>query len=199
MRNILARAAALVAAVVFTLMVTSCSVTYDESEIISASAELIEASYEINTVFFGGGLPAVESDDEVLQHYEIAEDSPYHTKEEIKTATLAVYSPDYAEFLFEKAFAGFVVSAGDDSIDADQTIDARYVEYGERLVILPIDEEDIMELDRTYDTANITVVSQKRGRATLSVPSFVDGVPSDNVELTIVMTDNGWRLDTPTY
>ncbi|MBQ6789235.1 MAG: hypothetical protein IJO81_03510 [Clostridia bacterium] len=200
MRNILTRAAALVAAVVFTMLLCACSVTYDESEIISASAELIEASYDINTVFFGSGLPAVESDDEVLRHYEIAEDSPYHTKDEIKTATLAVYSPDYAEFLFEKAFAGFVFSAGDeDSVEADQIIDARYVEYGDRLVILPIKDEDVMKLDRTYDTANITVVSQKRGRVVLSVPSFVDGVPSDDVELTVIMTADGWRLDTPTY
>ena len=56
-----------------------------------------------------------------------------------------------------------------------------------------------MKLDRTYDTANITVVSQKRGRVVLSVPSFVDGVPSDDVELTVIMTADGWRLDTPTY
>ena len=200
MKNILTRAAALVAAVVFTLLMTSCSVTYDEGEIITASAELIEASYEINTVFFGSGLPAVESDDEVLRHFEIAEDSPYHTKEEIKTATLAVYSPDYAEFLFEKAFAGFVISVGDeDSVDSNQIIDARYVQYGERLVILPVKEEDVMKLDRTYDTSSITVISQSRGRAVLSVPSLVDGVPSDDVELTVVMTEDGWRLDTPTY
>jgi hypothetical protein len=175
-------------------------VTYDEGEIISASAELIEASYDINTVFFGSGLPAVESDDEVLRHFEIAEDSPYHTKDEIKTATLAVYSPDYSELLFEKAFTGFVVSVGDeDSVDADQVIDARYVEYGDRLVILPIKDEDVMKLDRTYDTSSITVVSQKKGRAVLSVPSFVDGVPSDDITLTVVMTDDGWRLDSPTY
>ena len=200
MKNILTRAAALVAAVVFTMIMTSCSATYDENEIISASAELIEASYDINTVFFGSGLPYVESDDEVLRHWEIAPDSPYHTKEEIKAATLAVYSPDYAEFLFEKAFAGFVVSAGDeDSVDADQIIDARYVEYGDRLVILPIAEDEIMKLDRTYDTSGITVLSQKRGRAVLSVPSFVDGVPADEVELAVVMTADGWRLDTPTY
>ena len=182
MKNILTRAAALVAAVVFTLLMTSCSVTYDEGEIITASAELIEASYEINTVFFGSGLPAVESDDEVLRHFEIAEDSPYHTKEEIKTATLAV------------------ISVGDeDSVDSNQIIDARYVQYGERLVILPVKEEDVMKLDRTYDTSSITVISQNRGRAVLSVPSFVDGVPSDDVELTVVMTEDGWRLDTPTY
>ena len=200
MKNILTRAAALVAAVVFTVLLASCSVTYDEAEIITASAELIEASYDINTVFFGSGLPAVESDDEVLRHFEIADDSSYHTKEEIKTATLAVYSPDYAEFLFEKAFVGFSVSVGEeDSIDADQIIDARYVEYGDRLVILPIAEEDIMKLDRTYDTSSITVVSQKRGRATLSVPSFVDGVPAEDITLTVVMTEDGWRLDTPTY
>ncbi len=200
MKNILTRAAALVAAVVFTMMLASCSEPYDESEIITASAELIEASYDINTVFFGTGLPAVESDDEVLRHSEIAEDSPYQTKEEIKAATLTVYSPDYAEFLFEKAFVGFSIPVGDeDSIEADQTIDARYVEYGGRLVILPIAEEDIMELNRTYDTSNINVISQKRGRAELSVPSFVDGVPDVDVTLTVVMTDDGWRLDTPTY
>lgn len=200
MKNILTRAAALVAAVVFTMLLASCARPYDESEIVAASAELIEASYEINTVFFGSGLPAEESDDEVLRHLEISPDSPYKTKEEIKAATLAVYSPDYAEFLFEKAFVGFSVSVGDgDSVDADSIVDARYVEYGGRLVMLPLDEEDVMKLDRTYDTSAVTVVSQKRGRATLSVPSFVDGVPAEDITLTVVMTDGGWRLDTPTY
>ncbi len=200
MKTILTRAAAIVAAVVVLALLTSCGVKYEESEITSAAAELIEASYEINTIYFGSGLPGVKSDDEILKHYEIAEDSPYRTEQEIKTATLAVYTEDYCEYLFEKAFSGFSVSLGDeDSVDSEEIIDARYVEYAGRLVILPIDEDEIMKLDRTYDTANIKVVKQKNGRVTLSVPSFVDGVPDEDITLTVIKTDNGWRFDSPTY
>ena len=84
-------------------------------------------------------------------------------------------------------------------MDSEQIIDARYVEYAGRLVMLPVDEDEIMKLDRTYDTANIKVVKQKNGRVTLSVPSFVNGVPDEDITLTVIKTDNGWRLDSPTY
>ena len=56
-----------------------------------------------------------------------------------------------------------------------------------------------MKLERTYDTENITVTKQKSGTVILSVPSFIDGKASDNVSITMIRTENGWRLDSPTY
>lgn len=200
-RKSIKRAAALAAAVIILASLFSCGVTYDESEIKAAAAELIEASYDINVIYFGEGLPTAETpDDYVMKHLEIAEDSPYHTEEEIKEATLAVYSESYSNFLFEKAFSGFSVDLGDeDSVDSAEIIDARYVEYGGRLVVLPIDEEDVMKLDRTYDTDKIEVIKQRNGNVTIRVPSYVDGKAEGDVTLTVVKTDAGWRLDTPTY
>ena len=200
-KKIFIRAAALVAAVALAAAFSSCGKKYDEAEITAAAAKLIEASYEINTIFFGEGLPTVEGDpDDIMKYMEITEDSPYHTEEEIRAATLKVYSPEYCELLFERAFSGLTVDLGDgDEVSEAELIGARYVVFDDRLVMLPLDEEDVIKLNRTYDTANIKVVMQKSSRADVSVPSFVDGVPDKDVTLTLVMTENGWRLEDPTY
>jgi len=34
---------------------------------------------------------------------------------------------------------------------------------------------------------------------TVSVPTYMDGAYDQDVELTLVLTEDGWRLDTPTY
>ncbi len=200
LRKIINVAAVISAAVVLLTALASCGPKYEESLVISSAAELVEASYEINTIFFGKGLPTKEkADDDVLPHYELADDSPYRTEDEIKAAALAVYSPEYCSFLFEKGFTGLEVSFGNDEITEPEIIDARYVEYNGRLVMLPVDKADILPLNRTYDTKNVKIVSQKGKKVTVSLPSFVDGVPSEDVELTLVMTDDGFRLDSPTY
>lgn len=195
------RAAALVAAVALVAAFSSCGKKYDEAEITAAAAKLIEASYEINTIFFGEGLPTVEGNpDDIMKYMEITEDSPYHTEEEIRAAALKVYSPEYCELLFKRAFSGLTVDLGDgDEVKEAELIGARYVVFDDRLVMLPLKDEDVIKLDRTYDTANIKVVMQKSSRADIVVPSFVDGVPDKDVTLTLVMTENGWRLEDPTY
>ncbi|MBR6808046.1 MAG: hypothetical protein IKM46_06685 [Clostridia bacterium] len=195
------RAAALVAAVVLLLSFTSCGKTYSEEEIKTAAAELIEESYEINEIFFGEGLPGVEPEGEdIMQYLKIAEDSPYHTEEELKAAALKVYSEGYCALLFERAFSGFSLDEnGEDGIDTTKLVDARFVTYNDELVILPLTDEDIMELERTYDVESIKVVKQKSGTVIISVQSFVDGENAGEVTLNMIMTENGWRLDSPTY
>lgn len=195
------RAAALVAAAVLLLSFSACGKKYSEDEIKTAASELIEASYEINVIFFGEGLPGVEPEDgDIMRYLKIAEESPYHTEEEIKTAALKVYSSGYCELLFERAFSGFSLDEeSEDGIDTTKLVDARFVTYNDELVILPLKDEDIMKLDRTYDTDNIKVVKQKSGTVIISVPSFVDGKKSDDVKLNMIKTEKGWRLDSPTY
>ena len=199
--KLLKRAAALVAAVALIFTFSSCGRKYDDDEIIAAAAELIEASYEINTIFFGEGLPTVDgAEDDIMKYREIAEDSPYHTKDEIKNAALEVYTSGYCEILFEKAFSGISVEMGDGSeVEEAAIVDARYVDYDGRMVMLPPKEGDVMLLNRTYDTSSIKVVMKKSSRADISVASFVDGEPAGDVVLTVIMTENGWRLEDPTY
>ncbi len=179
----------------------SCGNPYDDSEVVSAAAELIEASYEINGIYFGEGLPYDEKDglSDIRNYYKVAEDSPYATEADLRDATLAVYSEQYALFLFEKAFTGYSVDFGEADADSTEIVLARYLTDGEHFLVRRVADAEKLELKRTYDTENIKVVSGKRSGVTVSVPSFLDGVPDADVELTVVKTENGWRLDTPTY
>ena len=154
-----------------------CMPQYDVSEVPAAAKELIEASYEINTVFFGDGLPTIGYDgiDELLgdSYSALSEDSPYKSEAEIKEAALKVYTEDYCEFLFEKAFIG-------------QNVDFT-------------DEDEILKLNRTYDTSNVRIVKKYRKKVVVGVQSFVDGVPDGEETFTLEITPTGWRLDDPTY
>ena len=203
---------ALIAAVLVVFVGCDRGRSYDESEISSAAAELIESSYEINEIFFGRGLPTVSTEGQngseaadgktsdgeaygsTARYAEVSEESPYHTEDEIRTAALLVYTPSYCEALFETAFSG-----GSGSGDSGSVLYARYVDYNGILTARILDEDEILPINRTYDTGSITVVSQKNGSAKIKVPSFKDGVPSDDITLSVVLTDDGWRLDTPTY
>ena len=86
---------------------------------------LIEDSKELNTIFFGAGLPVYYRDneyserlgvyynDEILGYYRVNESSSYITIDAIKEAAEKVYSKDYLSALYETAFDG--VMTGNDS------------------------------------------------------------------------------------
>lgn len=197
-------------AVLLTLAsLAGCGVKYDENEIKAAAAELIEQSYKINEICFGVGLPADFSETEYggeyvpgsLVYAYVDEASPYHSVEELKEAIGATYSAAYAEYLYTMMFTGMSVSVGDGSgEDNKQSVAyARYMDGDEGLKALLMDPDDILTLERTYDTEKITVVSQKSGRVEVSVPSYVRGEYDRDITLTLVLEDDGWRLDTPTY
>ena len=196
-------AAVVIAAVVGLLY--GCLPQYDVSEVPDAAAELIEASYEINTVFFGDGLPTIGYDgiDELLgdSYSALSEDSPYKSEAEIKEAALKVYTEDYCEFLFEKAFIGQNVdfTDKDDNITETVQIPARYLTYNGELIVRYVDEDEILKLNRTYDTSNVRIVKKYRKKVVIGVQAFVDGVPDGEETFTLEITPSGWRLDDPTY
>lgn len=174
--------------------------SYDEDELRSAAAELIEASYEINNIFFGSGLPTVgagtaSAEDSAVRYAELSDESPYRTEEEIRHAALLVYTPEYCESIFETVFSGASSVIGEDSA----VLYARYIDYNGILTARILKEDEILQLDRTYDTSSIEIVRIRSNTAEITVPSFKNGVPSDDISLRLVMTDDGWRLDTPTY
>ncbi len=181
-----------------------CTPLYDADELPVAVAELIEASYEINTVFFGDGLPTIGYDDtdELMgdKYSALSEDSPYKSEAEIREAALAVYTEDYCAFLFEKAFIGQNVDFGDDDTVSELVqIPARYLTYEGQLIVRYVDDDERITLNRTYDTSNVRVKKTYRKKAVIELDSFVDGVPDDTVRFTVEYTPNGWRLDDPTY
>ena len=182
-----------------------CMPQYDVSEVPAAAKELIEASYEINTIFFGEGLPTIGYDgsDELMgdSYSVLTEDSPYKTEAEIKEAALKVYTEEYCAFLFEKAFIGQEVdfSNDDDSVVEVVQIPARYLTYEGELIVRNVEDEERLTLNRTYDTGNVTIEKKYRKKVVISVPVFEDGVPAGDETFTLAYTPDGWRLDDPTY
>ena len=114
-------------------------------EVYDRVVELIEASYELNTVFYGAGLPVYKTDSayadfshlyfdfQYLGDYEIVtEYAKFLSEEEIKTAAEKVYSKSYLESLYASIFDGVLVN------ETGSTLFARYLTAPELMLNLPM-------------------------------------------------------------
>jgi hypothetical protein len=164
-------------------------------ELREVAEPLIEASAEINEIYFGAGLSSDEPEDfeaGASPRYFNVTDEKYSYVEDIKEATALVYSEEYCSYLYSVAFEGFDTDAG--------TVYARYIDgdYGNLTELGGIAAE-AMTLGRVYDYDTIAEVSHTSSSVTFTVDTVGgDGTPL-NVKLKIVLEENGWRLDDPTY
>ncbi len=198
---------------VFLLVLTSCSQTHDEAEIKDALRDLLPKAAELNEIYFGEGLP-IASDREIIEAFFATFDSDiesinyhpvdpacgYSSEDDIRRATLEVFTPEYSEYLFERAFVGITatVSEGTDGETKQNAIYAMYLMQSDTLTVRLDLADDSIPLGREYDVDSALITRQKKDSVTVTVPSTLDGVPLD-IELRLVRTDSGWRLDSPTY
>lgn len=189
---------ATLAAIILTAAATlgGCSASpLSEEELRSTAASLIDASAEINEIYFGEGIPCDAPEDYtpgVSPRYFNATDDKYPHVENIKTATAAVYSEEYCSYLFSVAFEGFNTDAG--------TVYARYIDsdFG-TLTVRGGLAEDALTLGRTYNYDTITEVSHTASSVTFTVDTVGADGKALNLKLTIVSEKDGWRLNDPTY
>ncbi len=189
-------------------------ITYPEEEIRSALKDLLPRSYELNVVYFGEGLPisedrdlldkfynSFESDVEMINYHPVSADCPYQTESALRDATLAVFTEDYSEYLFQRAFAG--ISGQLQNIEGETvTHSAMYAMYIEQNGVLTVRlnlADEAIPLGREFSVDEMTVKSQKRGVVVVEMPTYYNGELDFYVEVRLVMTENGWRLDSPTY
>lgn len=183
---------------------------YGEDEIKAALETLIPASATLNEIYFGEGLPLSVDEDEYEAYYQmydsdvstlgyepVAEDAAYRTEAELREATLAVFTEDYAQFLFERAFSGLTATYDDETTAS--AVYARYIETDGVLTKRVGSKNEAIPLGREYAIGEAVLVSQRNGCAVVDVPTSVDGTADAVVRLRLVMTDGGWRLDSPTY
>lgn len=203
-------------AVIAVLCVTlsSCGgVPYTDEEVLQSAEELVTASFSLNDIYFGEGLPISDNREEVEQFYElvssgaegvnyhpVATDCEYQTEADIKEATEAVFTDAYCEYLYELAFKGIsaVINEGREDQHVANACYARYIETGGVLTVRLDIPYEAMELTRTYDFTNMEILQRKKHYAVVSVPTQKDGESLD-LQLKLVYTENGFRLDTPTY
>lgn len=202
------------------LLLSSCGGSMTEAEVSAVLAELIPASYPLNEIYFGEGLPisddradveafyaAVGMDNDIsLNYHPVSPEAPYTTAEAIREATLAVFSDSYADYLFTMAFDGLSSVFNEDTEQqVTQTVSyARYMETDGILTVRMNIGEDAIPLNRTYDTNDIEIIRDKlngvHGYLLVEVQSYVDGQPDVKVEVKLVKNAEGqFRLDSPTY
>ncbi len=204
-----------VLALMLCLSTTACGKT-DEGEIGEALATLLPASYPLNVVYFGEGLPISDNREDVEQFYNatgagndislnyhpVSPEAEYTSIDQIKEATLAVFSDAYAEYLFTMAFAGLSTVFNEDTEEqVTQTVSyARYMETDGYFTVRMDIAKEAFPVNRTYDVTDFEVVRERDGYILVDVQSYVDGEKDVRVEVKLVRNGEGeFRLDSPTY
>ena len=200
-------------------MLFGCTVTFsscaskapDVEEIYDRAVELIEASYELNTVIYGAGLPVYKADSDYAKFTYLYFGSPYAGKYEIvteyakfpnvekfKEAAGAVYSAAYLEeVLLPYLFEGHMTSNG---IGGAVMFEARYLEENGTLYQLINEENDRLGNNgmRIYDYSTMRVVKPSNAETCfLEIDSWLEGSPDRILknEIRLVLQDGEWFLD----
>ncbi|MBE6598132.1 MAG: hypothetical protein E7638_01680 [Ruminococcaceae bacterium] len=186
---------------------------YTDEDVKNAIYELLPLSFELNDIYFGEGLPISDdradverfyasfaSDIEAVNYHPVAEDCIYQSESDIKEATERVFSEQYCSYLYELAFTGIsaVFNEGTEEQITSTAAYARYMQSGDVLTVRLDLPYEAMELGRVYDFESMEVVEKTKSYAIVNISSEMNGINAD-VELKLLVTENGFRLDTPTY
>ncbi len=173
-------------------------------EIYDEVVALIEASHPINDAVFGQGLPVWAIDSEFAEQHHLYKDtdyatyqyvsdaSPYLSTGEVKDALLAVYSTDYVASLSGVLFDGFVMGS--------KIIHAQLYE-GEGYLMQRTDYEPLFTKRRIYDYSTMRIVKPSNAHyVTIEIESRLEGEEQTVTDtLSLVLEEDGWRLDAPTF
>jgi hypothetical protein len=224
LRKITAAVLALIS-VLSVMMLPSCTNPPELSEIKPTIEVLIENSRKVNHMLFGEGLPIAYYEDktdsegnpvpvetEYENYYLVDFRAPYFEKDEeekddeekkkgngffmieqIKAEAEKVYSPDYIRPLYDMFFTGHYDS------DKGGVVRANYIDGENGILKLKTYEAYIKGEMRTFDYDSIVIIKPSTADfVTFTIDSYKDGEKL-NIRLTIVKSENGWRLDSPTY
>ncbi|MBQ7827896.1 MAG: hypothetical protein IJ386_06480 [Clostridia bacterium] len=189
--------AAFIAAMMLMCGFAGCSIPEpaDEGEMLAAAKTLLESAVEVNRIFFWEGLPHEEPAEDKLdvgdsEYLVLTEDYMYLMESDLMAKAEAVYSEAYCKDIEKIAFEGIKVTE-------DEALFARYiVEQGIMKINRKLSEEGLSE--RLPDTSTMETVSITHNTAVVSVSFTGEGV-TEKQEIKLVLEDDGWRLDTPTY
>lgn len=210
----LIRFTAIILCIVLSFSFVSCGgVKYSKEEIKAVLDELLPLSFELNEIYFGEGLPisdnredverfysTFESDITSINYHPVSSSCKYQSEADIKSATEKVFTKEYSEFLYQRAFNG-VSAVFDEGTEKQITTTASYARYIESSGVLMVRLNIIyeaMELGREYNTDELEIVRAKNNYVVVKIPTEFNGEKLD-VNLTLVNTENGFRIDTPTY
>ena len=170
-------------------------------DIYDEAVELIEASFAVNDIVFGYGLPVWSYGSEYAEMLYMYDKSPTFenvteyatvaTLDSIKSRMAAVYSAAYVESLSSTLFDGYAYEEG--SMPAQLREDSSRLYQWKKYAPLVTQQ-------RLYDYASMRVVGGDAQTAVIEVDSHLENEQTTLVvELVLVLENGEWRLDTPTY
>ena len=193
------------------VLCTACGSKPTVEELYDRVVELVEASYEVNTVLFGAGIPVYDKNDEGTRlmrvysgqeeylAYEYArEESNFYFAESIRDAAEKVYSKDYLKNVYASIFDGIRTTTG-------VTLYARYMESAERNGALSqsLAAEGLSLTPRIYRYSTMRVESGSRSDyALVTMETYLPGSGTPeitSVTLSLVKQNGAWYLNAPTY
>ena len=166
---------------------------------------LIEGSKEINTLFFGKGLPIYDREsllseelgvyyvDQYVTYNRVLETSGYISVADMKTKAERYYSAEYLKSIYETAFDGYVTGSTSAYI--------RFLETSEWL-FQSREVEGFGFTERIYDYSTMEIVapsSDKYINITIESYSIDNPQKRETITLGFVFERGDWYLDTPTY
>ncbi len=194
---------------------TGCAATPGVEELYYREVYLIENAYEVNTVFYGPGLPVYDTDSEYAElnhvyfgfdqkgNYEyVTPQSKFQTVDQIKVAAEKVYSEGFLnDVLYPAAFDGYAIdnSAGGTAFGL-----ARYQELAGTFCQSLSENKDGKDLNtlytemRIYDYSTMKVLSLGREDACkVSMQSWLENSPEnvEEVEISMILQNGEWYLD----
>ncbi|MBQ8510130.1 MAG: hypothetical protein IJ493_09525 [Clostridia bacterium] len=162
----------------------SCGGSVNDDELLSALEELAPKAHELYVIIYGDATP--HDDTESGSYYKVSEDAVYHSINEMKAAMLEVFSPSYAQVLYNTAF-------NNASIDDGTMIYAKFIEKEDGLYVNPSATEGFAS-PRTFNLTGASVVKKNPYKATISIPTE-DG----SHEVTMQKVNGVWLIDTPLF
>ena len=188
---------------------TSCSRAPALEDVYDRVVELVEASYDLNTVFYGAGLPVYKTDSEYADfthmYYDFSHKGTYEyvtprakflSEDQIRQAAEKVYSKDYLEnVIYPATFVGYAI---DDGMGDAAFAYARYMEeYGS--FYQSTRSESYISGRRVYDFSTMQVVKPSKADACyVTMLSWLEDSPEavTSVRLRLILQDDGlWYLD----
>ena len=165
---------------------------------------LVEASYEINEILFGDGIPVYKRDGSEeekgfynslgseLDGYELVkEDYKYQMIEQIEQAARAVYTEEYLLPVLKVATEGL-------ADEVTGVTPARFLEW-QGYLYQNMNLNAIIDGTRKYNFESMKIVEPSTADyVNIELESELEG-ESLTVILAFKKCENGWRLDTPTY
>ena len=206
MKKLLAAATLICIILTVVLSAASCSQSAPPLEDVKDRiVYLIEGSKEINTLFFGKGLPVYDRegllseelgvyyDDQYAAYNRALEESGYLSIDDMKAAAEKIYSEEYLRAIYETAFDGYMTGNASAYLRFYETSDWLFQSR---------DATDFNLKERIFDYSTIEIVKPSSDEyINITIESYTIDNPENRqtVSLGFVFERGNWYLDTPTY